>query len=153
MGPESVFNGLTLVDFFNGNNTVIDFEVVSSGSIDVYNSADASSRFQLVDVFVGVFAGGWTINDFAFFENVTLSDVYFFDNQVALAGGATVDLSLTQGLAAVGTTGDIVIGLRDENLVVGQWEIVGGSVTVPVPTTMMLFAIGLVGLGWLRKKA
>lgn len=148
---DTVFNGITLTGFFSGNTTAVNFLNVDAGSLNVFNAADASTRFALFSWFVGTFVGGWTANDLNFFNNVTADPLHMFDDQVALTGSATLDLSSLLGLPAVGSSGNVVIGEPNSGLVVGQWEITGRESEVPAPASFLLLGLGLLILGCSRR--
>jgi hypothetical protein len=148
---NNVFNGITLIGFFGGNTTEVDFLPTDSGSINVFNAPDASSRFALVEWFVGVFVGGWTLNDLNFFDDNAPDLVHFFDDEIALTGTATLDLSALVALPALGTSCNVIIGEPDSGLVVGQWVIVADASEVPTPNPLLLIVIGLLMLGHSRR--
>lgn len=113
-------NGITLRGFFSGNTVGMD-EAVDSGSIAVFDSADATTTGSLTSIFVH--SGGPNTDDFTFFNGTTF-DIYTFDDQRSLFGSAIHDLTPFSGLPATGDSGDIVIGEPDNNQVIGRWQVV-----------------------------
>jgi hypothetical protein len=68
-------------------------------------------------------------------------------------GSVTFDLLNGFTFDSIGTTGSVHWGFQVAGPVVGTWEIVSGeTITVAEPGMVALFAIGLAGLGFARRK-
>ncbi len=144
IGPTSAFNGVTLRSLFSDNATIVDYAQVSAGSLNAVNDPAAESRFALTSWFVGNYPGGWTPDDLNFFENFGFEQLFFSTDLAALTGSVTLDLSSLSGLPGVGATGDIVVGVADDEWAIGQWLITGQANAVPVSGTLPLFGLGAI---------
>lgn len=143
---DSAFNGITLLGFLPGNTVEIDTPLgATSDTIGVFDTSAGTTRSSLVNIWVGVWPGGWSPGDVSFYEPIDLFPVSFFDDARALIGGATHNLSGFGGLG-LARSGDIVVGEPDAGFVVGQWRV------VPEPGTLVLLMIGmLAAVGTLRR--
>ena len=128
---DTAFNGVTVKDFFSGNSTTAN-EMATSGSIEILDSATATTMTPLDNIYVGSAAGGYTTNDFTFYDatGVGSPTIFSFANQRALSGSVTFDLSTFTGLPAYGETGDVYIGRPNDGQIIGQWMIVDTMITM-----------------------
>ena len=113
------FDGITLLDFFTGNTTVLD-ETIDSGTINVLDAGTAG-RSPLTYIFAGPYTGGWTFDDLSFYEPLVPFTQQFSDQVAALSGGAIHDLTGLGALPVPGTIGTLITGAPDDSplLVIG----------------------------------
>ncbi len=139
--------GITLLNFFSGNATTTNV-FLDSGSIDVFNSAGATTQGNLEAIFIGFFGGGYTPNDVNIYDGFApFFPTHFFDTEPALDGTAVHNLSGFTGLPNPGTTGDVVAGQPNFGVVIGQWEVPAEQMNVPEPTSALSFGVLAVFFG------
>jgi len=136
-----IFEGISLLGIFSSAETVnpgATGDLTAHGATLPYNNAwTRPSDFDL-----NIWCNG------------LCNEIQDFDTSfAAFTGVATVDLTGYSILGA-GSYGDI---LGDNDLfsgssIIGQWEIVDSSATVPLPSTLALLGLGLAGLGFARRK-
>jgi hypothetical protein len=129
--------GIALVDFFSGN-TGSDNQDVNVGIILALDSSTGTTREPLDRISV---SGVDNLN----LRSGSFFNMNFLDNQRALTGSLTTDLSsfLLGGFPSPGDSGNVVIRALgpDVGTIVGQYQV------VPEPGTAALLGLGLAGFG------
>jgi hypothetical protein len=126
------FDGIDLLDFFN---TTADYDDHLSGDLAVGNTGA---------VYNDAFQHGSALN---ISDTSSIADQSFSVDSNALTGAATGDFSsASDSLPVAGASGDIIVGYSHNNLVLGQWRVIGAA---PVPEVGTLALAGLGGLSLL----
>ena len=122
------WNGVTLDNFFNGNNTSA--ETVAIGSLWALNGSGTGST-QLGKIYINNTYGNWSRNDVNFYNDAGVN-ISFNTSEQAFTGTLSYDLSGFTGFRTVGSSGDIIAGDPGSAPIFGQWQI------IPEPSSALL---------------
>ena len=134
LGLNSV-GGISLIDFLPGNSNTAD-GAVGSGSLDILISEGGGSRIGLDRYYINN-GDGYTSEDLTFYSN-TNEETIVSTTEQALSGSLTLNLTGFT-LPSIGSTGQVGLGARSQELGFGEYQI------VPEPMTYSLF-VGCVSL-------
>lgn len=132
---SDTYDGVALKDFFTGNTDWLDKIATSGGMTVLSEDVMDGARGPILDAaFAGVYAGGWTYDDFAFFEWAYRGDpIYARTDTRAIDGMLIFDLTeFASVLPAPGSFGDIYFGAPDNNFIIGQYSVTA----VPEPSAV-----------------
>jgi hypothetical protein len=139
-GLSATLDGISLLGIFSAptNNTRILFGDLKASS--------ASSAYT----------DAWTLPDDIDLNLFNFSfDAQIFDtSSAAFSGASTIDFT-GYSLLAAGSVGDIIDsdGFFVQGVVIGQWQIIDSSASVPEPGALSLLGLGLLGLALNRRRS